>query len=95
MYFKKLAEKEVIRIGDLISDAKNNRRLRDLNISPLDAFILLTLMDALPLEWHEGLKTISFIEDEPFNIHDEIKLKLIEQTALIKTAASRTVYREL
>ena len=76
MYFKKLAEKGVIRIGDLISDVKKNRRLSDLNISPLDSFRLLTLMDALPLEWREGLKEISYIEDEPFNIHDEIKLKL-------------------
>ena len=38
----------------------------ELNISPLDAFRLLALTDALPLEWREGLKTISYIEDEPF-----------------------------
>ena len=47
-------------------------------------------MDALALEWREGLKAISYIEDKPFNIHDEIK-----QTVLIKTAASKTVYKEL
>ena len=61
---------------------KNNRRLRELNISPLYAFRLLALTDALPLERREGLKTISYIEDEPFNIHDEIKLNLNEQTIL-------------
>ena len=44
---------------------KNNHRLRELNISPLGAFRLLALTDALPLEWREGLKTISYIEDEP------------------------------
>ena len=43
----------------------------------------------------EGFKTISYIEDEPFNIHDEIKLNLNEQTILIKTAASKIVYKEL
>ena len=74
---------------------KNNRRLRELNISPVDAFRLLTLIDALPLEWREGLKAIPYIEDEPFNIHDEIKLNLNEQTVLSKTAASKTVYKEL
>ena len=100
VYFKKLAEKGIIRIGDLISDnneliVKNNRRLRELNISPLDAFRLLTLIDALPLECRKGLKEISYLEDGPFNIHDEIKLNLNKQTALIKTAASRTVYKEL
>ena len=92
---KKLAEKGIIRIGDLISDnneliIRNNRRSRELNISPLDAFRLLTLIDALPLEWREGLK-----EEEPFNIYDEIKLNLNEQTVLSKTAASKTVYKEL
>ena len=50
-----MAEKGIIKIGDLISDnneliVKNNRRLRELNISPLDAFRLLALIDALPLE---------------------------------------------
>ena len=99
VYFKTLAEKGIIKI-DLISDdneliVKNNRRLRGLNISPLDAFRLLALTDALPFEWLEGLKTISYIEDEPFNIHDEIKLNLNEQTILIKTAASKIVYKEL
>ena len=95
-----MAEKGIIKIGDLISDnneliVKNNRRLRELNISPLDAFRLLALIDALPLEWREGLKTISYIEDEPFNIHHEITLNLNEQTILIKTAASKIVYKEL
>ena len=100
VYFKTLAEKGIIKIGDLISDnneliVKNNRRLRELNISVLDAFRLLTLIDALPLEWCEGLKTISYIEDEPFNIHDEMKLNLNEQIILIKTAASKIVYKEI
>ena len=99
VYFKTLAEKGIIKIGDLISDnneliGKNNHRLRELNISPLDAFRLLALTDALPLEWQEGSRTISYIEDEPFNIHDEIKLNLKEQTILIKTAASKIVYKE-
>ena len=53
VYFKTLAEKGIIKTGDLISDnieliVKNNRRLRELNISPLDDFRLLALTDALP-----------------------------------------------
>ena len=91
-----MAEKGIIKIEDLISDnneliVKNNGRLRELNISPLDAFRLLALIDALPREWREGLKTISYIEDEPFNIYDEMKLNLNEQTILIKTVASKIV----
>ena len=83
VYFKTLAEKGIIKIEDLISDnneliVKNNHRLRELNILPLDAFRLLALIDALPLEWREGLKTISHKENIP-----------------IKTAASKSVYKEL
>ena len=55
MYFRNLAREGVVGIGNLISNnneliIKNNRRLRELNISPLDAFRLLTLIDALPPE---------------------------------------------
>ena len=100
MYFRNLAEKGIIRTGNLISDnneliIKNNRRLRELNISPLDVFRLLTLIDALPPEWREVLKASSYKEVEPFNIQDEIKLNLNVQTALIKIAVSKTVYKEL
>ena len=100
VYFKTLAEKGIIKIEDLISDnneliVKNNHRLRELNILRLDAFRLLALIDALPLELREGLKRISHKEIEPFKIHDEIKLNLNEQTIPIKTAASKIVYKEL
>lgn len=49
MSFKELAEKGIIKIGELIPDndeliVKNNRRLRELNISPLNAFRLLDLI---------------------------------------------------
>ena len=69
VYFKTLAEKGIIKIGDLISDnneliVTNSHRLRELNILALYALRLLALTDALPLEWREGLKTISYIEDE-------------------------------
>ena len=50
----------IIRIGDLI--AENNEiitkcKLRELNVSPLDAFQLASVMDALPVEWRQSLKT--------------------------------------
>ena len=43
MYFRNLAEKGILRMGDLISDnnqfiVKSNHKLRELNISPLDFF---------------------------------------------------------
>ena len=60
----------------------------------LDAFRLLALIDVLPLKWCKGLKAISYIEDNPLNIQDELKLNLNEETVLIRTVASRTVYKD-
>ena len=47
-------------MGDLISDnnefiVKSNYKLRELNISPLDIFRLISVIDALPAEWRESL----------------------------------------
>ena len=55
VYFKNLAEQGILRMGGLISDnnefiVKSNHRLRELNISPLDIFRLISVIDALPVE---------------------------------------------
>ena len=52
VYNNRLVNKGIIRIGDLI--AENNElitkcKLRELNVSPLDAFQLASVMDALPV----------------------------------------------
>ena len=52
-------------MGDLISDnnefiVKSNHRLRELNISPLDIFRLISVIDALPVEWRKSLNTVCF-----------------------------------
>ena len=100
VYFKALAEKGILRIRDLISEndeliVKSHGKLRELNSSPLDVFRLVTLIDALPVEWRELLKTFAYKGDEPFCMHDEIKVILNGQSVLIKTVVSKSVYREL
>ena len=50
VYNTGLVNKGIIRIGDLLSE-KNilvTKCLRDLDISPIDAFGLVSLIDALP-----------------------------------------------
>ena len=79
VYFKNLAEKGILRIGDLISDnnefiVTGNYKLRELNTSPLDIFRLISVIDVLPVEWRESLNTLASTADEPFNLHNEIKL---------------------
>ena len=68
-------------MGDLISDnneliVKSKNQLRELNISPLDIFRLISVIDVLPVEWRESLSTFQpSTPDEPFNLHNEIKLR--------------------
>ena len=87
-------------MGNLISDnnefiVKSNHRLRELNISPLDIFRLISVIDALPVEWRKSLNTFASTADEPFNLHDEIKLSFNNKNVLIETVVSKTVYKEL
>ena len=59
VYFRNLEDKGILRMGDLISDNNEliiENKLRELNLSPLDAFRLVSLIDALPVEWRESLK---------------------------------------
>ena len=58
MYFKGLAEKGILIIGDLIADnneliIKSICKLRELTVSQLDVFRLVTLIDPLPAEWRD------------------------------------------
>ena len=100
VYFRNLAEKGILRMGDLISDnnefiVKSNYKLRELNISPLDIFRLISVIDALPAEWRESLNTLASTADKPFNFHNEIKLSVNDKNVLIETVVSKTVYKEL
>ena len=74
VYFRNLAEKGIFRMGDLISNKNEliiKSELRDLNVSPLDAYRLVSLIDALPTEWRESLKTCISTGDTPFILRDE------------------------
>ena len=59
VYLRNLAEKGIFRVGDLISNKHEliiKNELRVLNLSPLDAFRLVTLIDALPTQIKLTLK---------------------------------------
>ena len=69
--------------------------LRELNISSLDRFRLISVIDALPVEWRESLNTFASTADEPFNLHNKIKLSFNNKNVLIETVVLKTVYKEL
>ena len=99
VYFKNLVEKGILRMGDFISNnneliVKSSYKLRALNISPLDTFKLIWVIDALPVEWRESLNTLAFTADEPFNLHNKIKLnfngKCFNRNSCFKDPIART-----
>ena len=70
-------------MGNLISEnneliiitVKSDSRMRELRISPVNAFRLLYVTDILSLEWHELLSTFVHKEDEHFHLHEDINAK--------------------
>ena len=84
---RNLAEKGILRVGDLISN-KNELIIKCelivLNLSPLDAFRLVSLIDALPTQWRESLKTCISTGDTLFNLRDEISYASVVKSFYLK-----------
>ena len=72
-----------------------NDKLRELNVSPLDAFQLASVMDALPVAWRQSLKTCECTGTLPFNLHDQTQLFLNGKKILLSKAESKIIYKEL
>ena len=98
VYNHKLASIGIRTIGDLISENNElitKHKLRELNISPLDAFRLTCVIEAIPTEWQKGLKTCQYITAEPFNLQDRIQIHLNGQNVPISKAVLKIIYKEL
>ena len=97
VFNKRLVEKGIIRIGDLI--AENNKiitsKLRELNLSPLDAFQLFSVIDALPKDWRKALKSYGYDRLVSFDLHEQTQLFLSGKEVLSSNADSKGIYKEL
>ena len=68
VYNHKLASIGIRKIADLIpenNELVTKHKLRELNISPLNAFRLTCVIGAIPTEWRKCLKTCQYITAEP------------------------------
>lgn len=92
-----LVDKGVVRIGNLI--AENNEivtsKLRELNLSPLDAFQLFSVFDALPKDWHHALKSYGYDRLVSFDLHEQTQLFLSGKEVLLSNADSKGIYKEI
>ena len=92
-----MQEKGILRLGDLLDENNDiiKSKLRELNSSPLEAFRLMSVIDAIPLEWREKLKTSACgICYEAFVIQDQWKLILNSEIVQIKSVVSKTINKE-
>ena len=72
---------------------KNNQLLSELTHAHYREPV--PLIDALPTQWRESLKSCISTGDTPFNWRDEIKVRLSGQIVLLEKAHSKIVYKEL
>ena len=77
VYNKRVADIGILRIGDPIYEDNKliSNKLRELNVSPLNAFRLTCVIKALPIEWHIFLKTCNHSVFVPFNLQNQFQLK--------------------
>ena len=98
-YFKTLQENGILRLGDLLDENNDfiiKSKLREFNISPLEAFRLMSKIDALPLEWRRKLKSSSCgICIETFVIQDQCKLILNSEIVQINSVVPKVITIEL
>ena len=75
-----VVNKGIIRIVDFLSEKNElhviTKCLRDLDISPVDAFALVSLIDALPTKWRQFLKASNMITSRP-NQHSTYNAKFV------------------
>ena len=98
VFYKTLTEKGILRSGDLISE--NNElitkcKLRELNLTPLDQFRLISVLNALPSQWRDSLNGHFYSVKKAFNLEEQIVLRLNGQNTSISKAVSKTIYKEL
>ena len=98
VYNKHLVSKGIIRISDLILEENQfitTGNLNESDLSPLDVFGIIAIIDAIPCKWREILKTKSIADKSDFVLQDEIYLRLLDIRTPISKAISKGVYADL
>ena len=96
VFYKILAEKGLFRIGDLISE--NNELItkcnsRERNLTPLDQFRLISLLNALPSQWRDSLnRSPIYSVKKAFNLQGQIVLRLNGQNTSINKEKYRNSF---
>ncbi len=63
--------------------------------TPVEVFLLMQVIDALPIQWRNSLTACGHKCNKVFVLYDHIKLRLNNQEVLINKAVSKNVYCEV
>ena len=86
--------KELLQSGDLLSDAGvflKGANVLNANLSPLESFKLMCIVDAIPREWRQIIRQ-SAQHLPPLHISDTIYLKLENAQAALLKVSSKLLY---
>ena len=97
VFNKWLVEKGIVRIGDLIAENSEiiTCKQRELNLCPLDAFQLFSVIDALPKDWRHALKCYGYDRLVSFDLHEQTQLFLSGKEVLLSNADSKGIHKEI
>ena len=98
IFHRSLFQKGIITLEDLISESNDliNKQLpNNSHFTPMEVFLLMQVIDALPLQWRNSLSLCGQKSDKTFVLKDHIKLRLKDQEVLIGKAASKDIYGEI
>ena len=98
IFYRSLFQKGIITLEDLVSESNDIIVKHPPNNSlftPREVFLLVQVIDALPLQWWNSLALCGQTSDKTFVLKDHIKLRLKDQEVLIDKAASKDIYGEI
>ena len=98
IFHRALFKKGIITLEDLVSENNDLIVKQSPNsslLTPTEVFLLMQVIDALPVQWRNSLALRGHKRDKTFDVKDHIKLRLKDQEVLIDKAASKDIYGEI
>ena len=91
-------KKGIITLEDLVNESNDlivKQSSNNSHFTPTEVFLLMQVIDALPLQWRNSLALRGQKSDKTFVLKDHIKLRLKDREVSIDKVASKEIYGEI
>ena len=98
VFHRSLFKKGIITLEDLVNESKDlivKQSSNNSHFTPTEVFLLMQVIDALPLQWRNSLALHGQKSDKTFILIDHIKLRLKDQEVSIDKAVSKDIYGDI